>query len=117
MPVYESIKNADNRIVVSGESRDSVVFGWEKVIDALAEQADAGRKRIALDGWYGIGFEKIARSLEKKLKAQGRHHAVRSGCQGERAFVRRRKKDRNHLWNGGFHSGIGRTSGCEMLCG
>lgn len=81
MPVYESIKNADNRIVVSGESRDSVVFGWEKVIDALAEQADAGRKRIALDGWYGIGFEKIARSLEKKLKAQGKEVVLYPACQ------------------------------------
>ena len=29
MPVYESIKNADNKIVISATSRDSVVFGWD----------------------------------------------------------------------------------------
>ena len=29
MPVYESTKNADNKIVVSAQSRDSVIFADE----------------------------------------------------------------------------------------
>ena len=54
MPVYESIKNADNHIVISAENRDSVVFGWDKVGGALADKAGQGGKNIAIDGWYGI---------------------------------------------------------------
>ena len=57
MPVYESIKNADNKIVISAASKDSVVFGWDNVIAKLASLVD-GNKNIALDGWYGIDFEK-----------------------------------------------------------
>ena len=63
MPVYESIKNADNKIVISAENRDSVVFGWDKVIAALADKVAAGAKVIAIDGWYGIDYAKIASAL------------------------------------------------------
>ena len=70
MPVYESIKNADNRIVISEKNRDSAVFGWDKVVDALLSKLGAG-KNIALDGWYGIDYEKIASALAEKAKAQG----------------------------------------------
>ena len=60
MPVYESIKNADNKIVISARNKDSVVFGWDKVVAALADKVAAGAKVIALDGWYGIdGLGKI----------------------------------------------------------
>ena len=34
MPVYESIKNADNKIVISAQNRDSVIFGWDKVMES-----------------------------------------------------------------------------------
>ncbi len=67
MPVYESIKNADNKIVISGQNRDSVIFGWDKVVNALSDMIAAGKKTIALDGWYGIDYEKIAKALEAKL--------------------------------------------------
>ena len=70
MPVYESIKNADNKIVISAASKDSVVFGWDNVIAKLASLVD-GNKNIALDGWYGIAFEKIAKALAESLKAKG----------------------------------------------
>ncbi len=69
MPVYESIKNADNKIVISAASKDSVVFGWDKVLDTLAA---SGAKAIALDGWYGIDFEKIANALASKIGANGK---------------------------------------------
>ncbi len=68
MPVYESTKNADNRIVISEAAKESVVFGWDKVISKLA--ADCEKKAntvIAIDGWYGIDFDKIAESLAKEL--------------------------------------------------
>ena len=60
MPVYESIKNADNKIVISAANRDAVVFGWDKVIAALADKVAAGAKNVAIDGWYGIDYAKIA---------------------------------------------------------
>lgn len=69
MPVYESTKNADNKIVISAENRDSVVFGWDKVVAALA---DKDAKTIALDGWYGINYEKIAKALSAKLESKGK---------------------------------------------
>ena len=71
MPVYESIKNADNRIKISEQNKDSVVFGWNEGIRMLARQCSGGAKNIALDGWYGVDFEKIAYALETELKAMG----------------------------------------------
>ena len=73
MPVYESIKNADNKIKISASNRDSVVFGWDKVIAALAEK---NAKTIAIDGWYGIDYAKIAKALAAKLEAQGKTVAL-----------------------------------------
>ena len=71
MPVYESIKNADNKIVISAENRDSVVFGWDKVVAAIADKAGKANTNIAIDGWYCLTFEKIAKALEAKLVANG----------------------------------------------
>ena len=68
MPVYESIKNADNRIVISAQNKDSVVFGWDKVAAALAALVKGGKKNIAIDGWYGIDFEKIAKAVADKVE-------------------------------------------------
>jgi len=70
MPVYESIKNADNKIVISAVNRDAVVFGWEKVVVALSDLVISGGKNIAIDGWYGIDFEKIAKAVKEKIEAQ-----------------------------------------------
>ena len=69
MPVYESIKNADNKIKISAANRDSAVFGWDKAIAFLADKVKAGAKTIAIDGWYGIDFEKIAVALKEKIGA------------------------------------------------
>ena len=69
MPVYESIKNADNKIKISAANRDSAVFGWDKAISFLADKVKAGAKAIAIDGWYGIDFEKIAVALKEKVGA------------------------------------------------
>ena len=70
MPVYESTKNADNRIVISAANRDSVVFGWDAVVTKLAGLVSEGCKNVAIDGWYGIDFEKIAKALAAKLEGK-----------------------------------------------
>lgn len=68
MPVYESIKNADNRIVISKEAKDSVVFGWDKAISKINEKLNQTEGAvIALDGWYGINFAKIAEGIKKAI--------------------------------------------------
>lgn len=71
MPVYESIKNADNKIVISAKNRDSVIFGWEKVVDKIVSIIDSTNKNVAIDGWYGIDFGKIAKAVGDKLKLKG----------------------------------------------
>lgn len=71
MPVYESIKNADNRIVISAKSKDSVTFGWDKAVEKLATLVGTTGKNLAIDGWYGIDFEKIAKAVAAKLEATG----------------------------------------------
>ena len=81
MPVYESIKNADNKIVISAENRDSVVFGWDKVVAAIADKAGKSNTNIAIDGWYTLTFEKIAKALEAKLVANGANVKLISATQ------------------------------------
>lgn len=70
MPVYESIKNADNKIKISAKNKDSVIFGWDKTVSALAAKVKSGAKVIALDGWYGIDFEKIACAIAKEISEE-----------------------------------------------
>ncbi len=72
MPVYESIKNADNKIVISAANRDSCVFGWDKVISSLCAKVAGGKKTIAIDGWYGINYDRIAEALKAAVEAAGK---------------------------------------------
>ena len=67
MPVYESIKNADNKIKISAANVSAVVFGWDKVVAFLANKVANGAKTIAIDGWYGINYEKIAVALKNAI--------------------------------------------------
>ena len=68
MPVYESIKNADNKIVISAANRDSAIFGWDKVVTKLASLLDSTKKNLAIDGWYGIDYAKIANAVAANVK-------------------------------------------------
>ena len=72
MPVYESIKNADNKIVISPQNAESVVFGWDKSLNCLADLLVGGKKTLAIDGWYGIDYEKIAAALAAKVEEKGK---------------------------------------------
>ena len=67
MPVYESIKHADNKIKISEANKNSVIFGWDKVVNYLADKVKGGAKTVAIDGWYGIDYEKIAVALKDKI--------------------------------------------------
>jgi hypothetical protein len=75
MSVYESRRNAENRIEIRPEWRDSIVMGPEQVVEALVQAfkaaKPAGRSlRVAFDGWYGIDWKAILEALERALKAQ-----------------------------------------------
>lgn len=72
MPVYESIKNADNKIVISARSKESVVFGWNKSLEHLADLLVNGKKTMAIDGWYGVDYDKIADGLVAKVEERGK---------------------------------------------
>ena len=76
MPLYEDRRNAENKIKVSSEVSESIIFGAEKTMIRLVElikelNAKNGKTAvIALDGWYGVEWEKIAGSFkEAALKA------------------------------------------------
>ena len=72
MPVYESIKNADNKIVISPQNAESVVFGRDTSLNCLADLLVGGKKTLAIDGWYGIDNEKIAAALAAKVEEKGK---------------------------------------------
>ena len=69
MPLYEDRRNAENKIKVSNECLDSVIVGTKNSLDALLDSiakkaAMLGRGPVvALDGWYGIDWNIISKSL------------------------------------------------------
>jgi hypothetical protein len=67
MAIYECRKNNENHIEISRESRESVVFGTEKVLDEILRVIwDEGKNiKIAFDGWYGIDWANILMPLER----------------------------------------------------
>lgn len=67
MPLYESRKNAENRIKIPEIERSKIVFGSGRVIDKIAEIISAkGVKRVAFDGWYDIDWSKVIAALQAK---------------------------------------------------
>jgi len=69
MPLYEDKHNAENRIKVSEQAKKNAWFGNEKVIGQILAEVAAGKKKIALDGWYAVDFKGFAASLEAAMKA------------------------------------------------
>jgi len=65
MPLYEDRRNAQNKIRVSEYCRASVTEGAIPVVRTILQKAARIRSEkrkpavIALDGWYGIGWERI----------------------------------------------------------
>ncbi len=71
MPVYESIKNADNFVKLPDELSACVVFGWADSVKKLADECKNGNKVLALDGWYGAQFTHIANAVKDELCKAG----------------------------------------------
>ena len=74
MPLYEGKHNTTNFIRVDDSVRESVRCGTDKVIGEIASGIIPILKNngaVALDGWYGVDFEGIAKALECELENQG----------------------------------------------
>ncbi|MDY3004416.1 MAG: hypothetical protein SOR92_08090, partial [Christensenella hongkongensis] len=72
MPLYEGTENVLNEISVKPEVRESVVQGTDAVVAAIADAFSVTEHaNIALDGWYGVEFEKIAGWIGKELEKRG----------------------------------------------
>ena len=65
MPLYENRKNAENKIKVSQQTKDTFIVGTQAVASQIQsvidkKEVELGRKPvIAFDGWYGVEFDKI----------------------------------------------------------
>ena len=68
----ETRTNAENRIKVPDDVRDSVAIGpgavAGRIIDAVAGRRAAA---VALDGWYGIAWEETASLLREVAESKG----------------------------------------------
>jgi mannose-6-phosphate isomerase class I len=71
MPLYEYRKNAENRIPVSRNLKHNLVTGTQAVCaHIIRTAARTGKKRIALDGWYGVDWAGLRTGLESAAKEQ-----------------------------------------------
>ena len=70
MPLYEDKHNAENVIKVSQATKDSAVFGTDKVVKFIADKIQ-NAKAVALDGWYGVDYQAIVGFLAKELETRG----------------------------------------------
>lgn len=73
MPLYEDRANAENRISVSEDAKNALIFGTERVIDSISNAIAAHKTpvRVCLDGWYGVDFEQIGTELKSALTKKG----------------------------------------------
>ena len=70
MPLYEDKHNAENRIKVSAKALEQSWIGTDAVVEKLAAEMAAGKKHVALDGWYGVDFAAVTAKLEAALQAK-----------------------------------------------
>lgn len=71
MALYENYQNAENRISIKEEWKNSLVFGTDNV---LAEMANAIKEcsirenrpvTVAFEGWYGVDWKSIATGIKE----------------------------------------------------
>ncbi|TFG60185.1 MAG: hypothetical protein E4H36_12495, partial [Spirochaetales bacterium] len=83
MPLYENERNAENRIMVTEELRNAVIFGTRDVTGFFADAVSALRKKlgrrvlIAFDGWYAAEWPGIIDLFADGCKSRGISLAVR----------------------------------------
>ena len=70
MPLYEDKHNAENVIKVSQATKDSAVFGTDKVVSFIADEIQ-GAKTVAFDGWYGVDYAAIVGLVAKEMDKRG----------------------------------------------
>lgn len=63
MPLYEGRHNAENRIRVSETTVKSVLCDTPSCIDQIANTIAGAQGAVALDGWYGVDFDRIVEAL------------------------------------------------------
>ena len=67
MPLYEGRHNAENKIKISENTFNEVTFGTQECINQIAERIAKSEGAIALDGWYGVDFDRIIQALQEKV--------------------------------------------------
>ncbi len=73
MPLYEGRHNVENKIVVSEETKNSLILGTKNTIEMIANKIAGGEFcKVALDGWYGVDFGVIIGLLKKELSQKGK---------------------------------------------
>lgn len=70
MPLYEDKHNAENVIRISEESKESAVFGTDKVVAFIADELQA-KGTAALDGWYGVDYQAITERVRLEMERRG----------------------------------------------
>lgn len=74
MPMYSDKTNAENRITVSDESKQSIVFGAQKIADSLLKHAAgaSGKSlRVAMETWYGVPYQELTAVIRSSAEAAG----------------------------------------------
>jgi len=77
MPLYESRQNAENRIKVPKAVSNSLVIGSKAVLAEITRLIRRQRRQckrpvtVALEGWYGVPWKKIAAGLTRAARAAG----------------------------------------------
>jgi len=76
MPLYESRKNAENRIQMDPQWRGAIVVGQPEVTQAMIRilsdhKRRRGSLRVAFDGWYGIDWAAIIDALRQDAATAG----------------------------------------------
>ena len=67
MPLYEDKHNAENILKVSEKALAGAFMGCEEALKELVSLA-TGAAAIALDGWYGVEFEKAIPYIIERIK-------------------------------------------------
>lgn len=81
MPLYEDKHNAENLVKVSEKAICDSWFGNEKVLSRIVNEITAGKRKVALEGWYGVNFAAIVTLLDAKLKLAGINAKLINACE------------------------------------
>jgi hypothetical protein len=76
MPLYEYRKNATNHITLPSPAQNAIVNGTGEVVSAIlaticGQKKPVGPTMVAVDGWYGVDWERLKSRLLDAAKAKG----------------------------------------------